>query len=223
MSLEQARFNCSIEDSDSDEALIQSFARPRVLRGSHRCRLMSCQWRMVFDRFPLREAWLTLPRWPLVSIDELEYVASDGTLSTISSDDIVLRKDFTAADGSRWSTGQLASHAQHTRRRAYHIHAGYQAPEDVPSTWQRALLMLVTWWFEQREAGVLGTIANTAPIGVDDLLASAAAVDDLTISTWGTHASHSPSRKDASQDCRARESGKRWTISAVPNATTLGT
>ncbi len=38
--------------------------------------------------------------------------------------------------------------------------------------------MLTAWWFEQVSAGVVG-ITNTAPLGVDDLLANAATVDDF--------------------------------------------
>ncbi|MFO0939830.1 MAG: hypothetical protein U0930_03605 [Pirellulales bacterium] len=39
--------------------------------------------------------------------------------------------------------------------------------------------MLVAWWLEQREAGVLGISAVEAPIGVKDLLDSAATADDF--------------------------------------------
>jgi uncharacterized phiE125 gp8 family phage protein len=181
VSLEQARFNCSIEDSESDEALVQLVRQAREYCEERTdAALMACQWKMVFDRFPVSMAWLTLPRWPLVRVDTLQYVASDGTLATITTDNIVVRKDshgrgrIALIDWADWPTTRNTPDAVRIT-----FTAGYEAPEDVPSTWQRAMLMLVTWWFEQREAGVLGTIASTAPIGVDDLLAAAAAVDDF--------------------------------------------
>lgn len=181
ISLEQARFNCSIEDSDNDDALLDLVRQSREYCEERTdAALIACQWKMTFDYFPRCSAWLTLPRWPLQAVDSIEYVNWDGTLATIDTDNVVVRKDshgrgrIALVDWANWPSTRNTPDAVRVT-----FTAGYLSASEVPSTWQRALLMLVAWWFEQREAGVLGTIASTAPIGVDDLLAAAAAVDDF--------------------------------------------
>lgn len=181
MTLEAARHNCSLSDGDHDEALTSLIQQAREYCEERTdVSLITTQWLMTFDRFPRCENWLYLPRWPLASVDQIQYVDSTGTLATISTDSIVTRIDsqgrgrFALVDWTSWPDTRVTPDAVKIT-----FTAGWTAPELVPAMWQRAILMLVTWWFEQREAAVLGTIANTAPIGVDDLLAAAAAVDDF--------------------------------------------
>jgi uncharacterized phiE125 gp8 family phage protein len=181
VSLEQARFNCAIDDSDSDQTLSELIRQAREYCEERTdAALLSCQWKMTFDHFPRCESWLMIPRWPLSSIDQVQYVSADGTLQEINPDSIVTRIDsqgrgrFALIDWANWPPTRVTPDAVRIT-----FTAGWTSPSDVPATWQRAILMLVTWWYEQREAGVIGTITGTAPIGVDDLLASAAAVDDF--------------------------------------------
>ncbi|MEM1287127.1 MAG: head-tail connector protein [Pseudomonadota bacterium] len=45
-----------------------------------------------------------------------------------------------------------------------------QYPTDVPAALKEAVLQLASWWFEQREAGITGTIVNTVPYSVQDIV-----------------------------------------------------
>jgi uncharacterized phiE125 gp8 family phage protein len=56
--------------------------------------------------------------------------------------------------------------------------AGWTGASDVPAQGSRAILLLVAWWFEQREAGSFDSPQNI-PYGVDAIIDSAATVDDF--------------------------------------------
>lgn len=181
ISLDQARRNCSIDGDDHDEMLVELIqqARNYCEEQTDVC-LLTATWQMTFDAFPCGAKPLELPRWPAQSIESVTYDDSAGEEQTIAAGDLKLRIDdlgrgrLAMAGWLNWPTTQDTPDAVRIQ-----FKAGWLTPEAVPAVWTRAQLMLVAWWFEQREAGVLGTIASKAPIGVDDLLANAAAIDDF--------------------------------------------
>ncbi len=180
ISLEQARRNCSVDGDDHDETLVDLIqqARNYCEEQTDVC-LLTATWEMTFDAFPCGAKPLELPRWPAQSIDSVTYIDSAGDEQTIDSDDLKLRIDdlgrgrLATVGWANWPSTRSTPDAVRLR-----FLAGWTTPEAVPAVWTRAQLMLVAWWFEQREAGVYGSAAK-APIGIDDLLANAAAIDDF--------------------------------------------
>lgn len=49
---------------------------------------------------------------------------------------------------------------------------GGTLPDPVPATYKQAVLMLAAFWYERREAGVVGGNPYLIPFGVHDLLQS---------------------------------------------------
>ena len=180
LSLEQARRNCSVDGDEHDEALVELIreARNYCEEQTDVC-LLTATWEMTFDRFPKGAKPLELPRWPAQSIVSVLYTDPAGDEQEITAQSLVLRIDdlgrgrLARAAWQAWPVTLYTPDAVRIR-----FKAGWTQPEQVPAVWTRAQLMLVAWWLEQREAGVYGSAAK-APIGVDDLLANAAAVDDF--------------------------------------------
>lgn len=180
ISLEQARRNTSIDEDDHDEMLVEL-----ILQARNYCEeqtdvcLLTATWEMTFDKFPCGAKPLELPRWPAQTIESVIYTDPAGQEQTLDVSTLSLRID-------ELGRGRLARVAWNAWPATLdtpdavriQFKAGWQSPEAVPAVWTRAQLMLVSWWFEQREAGVYGQAAK-APVGIDDLLANAAAIDDF--------------------------------------------
>ena len=180
VSIDAAKHNCSIDGDDHDEALGQLIQQAREYCEERTdCSLLTTTWEMTFDRFPC-EAHLYLPRWPLQSVDSISYVDGAGATQTIASDQLSVRLDDHGR-GRVARVGWLAWPGTKVTPDAVTVTfaAGWTSPELVPAMWSRAMLMLLTWWFEQREAAIIGSIVNEAPIGVKDLLDSVATADDF--------------------------------------------
>jgi uncharacterized phiE125 gp8 family phage protein len=181
VSLRQAQLNCSVDGDEHDEMLVDLIQQAREYIEEHTdVSLLTTRWAMTFDAFPRKARWLYLPRWPAQSIAEVRYVAPDGSEQTIDSDDLVLRIDelgrgrLALKGWARWPSTMSTPDAV-----TIEFDAGWDSAPKVPPTWIRAMLMLITWWFEQREAAVIGTIVAKAPAAVDELIQSAATIDDF--------------------------------------------
>lgn len=181
VSVDQARRNCSVDDTEHDETLAELIqqARNYCEENTDVC-LLTTVWEITCDAFPAGAGPIVLPRWPLQGIVGVYYIDSAGDEQSIELADLSLRIDDLGRgrlSRVRWAAWPATLHTPDAVR--IRFTAGWQTPEDVPAVWTRAQLMLIAWWFEQREAGVLGTIAAKAPIGIDDLIQSAATVDDF--------------------------------------------
>lgn len=181
VSVDQARRNCSIDGTDHDETLAELIqqARNYCEENTDVC-LLTTVWEITCDAFPCGAKPLTLPRWPVQSIVSVTYVDTAGDEQSLDVADLSLRIDHlgrarVATVG--WANWPSTMHTPDAVR--VRFTAGWTRPEDVPAVWTRAQLMLIAWWFEQREAGVLGSAASKAPIGIDDLIQSAATIDDF--------------------------------------------
>jgi uncharacterized phiE125 gp8 family phage protein len=180
ISLEQARRNSSVDGDDHDEMLVELIqqARNYCEEQTDVC-LLTATWEMTFDKFPCGSKPIELPRWPAQSIESVLYTDGAGDEQSIELDQLRLRIDDLGRGRlarAAWATWPITLDTPDAVK--IQFKAGWLTPEAVPAVWTRAQLMLVSWWFEQREAGVYGQAAR-APIGVDDLLANAAAIDDF--------------------------------------------
>lgn len=180
VSLLQARHNCSVDGDEHDQALMELLAQARTFCEDRTdCCLLTTTWEMTFDAFP-RAKRLLLPKWPLQSLTSMQYVDSNGATQSIDVNEFSIRLDdhgrgrIARKNWACWPVTALTPDAVKIE-----FVAGWQSAEKVPPTWSRAILMLVAWWLEQREAGVLGISSMEAPIGVADLLDSVSTADDI--------------------------------------------
>lgn len=131
-----------------------------------RC-LVTQTWRQDFDEFSGR----TL-RLPILAatISSVKVRSSDGTLSTISSDDYALQQDargsYVRFDDDYSFPGDLAQ----SNGVLVEFTAGYGAATAVPAALKAAILLLVGHWYANREAVVTTGTITTLPMAVDVLL-----------------------------------------------------
>ena len=188
ITLEQARRNCGVDGDEHDPALAELITQAReYVEERTDATLLTTTWEMTMDDFPRRGTGgytrvLYMPRWPLQSIESVDYIAADGSEQSIPGEDLVVRKDEFGRGRLALKNWRLWPYTACTPDAVKITYiAGWESPELVPAMWTRAMLMLVAWWLEQREAGIVGSTAAEAPIGVQDLLDSVATADDFEL------------------------------------------
>ncbi|MEO1105590.1 MAG: head-tail connector protein [Pseudomonadota bacterium] len=160
-----ARIDGSAEDAHVD-ALIKA-ARTEVENRTGRV-LMAQGWRIVRDGVPSGGVVRLAPA-PILSVDAVTVYASDGTPEVVAASEY--EADLASAPGrlklgaGRFWGGRAMNGLE------VDITCGYGAAADVPAPLKHAVLMLVAYWFEQREAAVAGAVAGPVANGVSALLA----------------------------------------------------
>lgn len=135
-------------------------------------RLIEQVWREDFDRFP-SDRPLELSLAPVASIDGIQYVAADGTLTTLDPADYAVETTgllarIQPAYGASWpSTRDVWAAVRVT----YTVGYGATAA-DVPPSIRAAIKLLLGHLYNNREAVVTGTTATALPMAVESLLAT---------------------------------------------------
>ena len=129
---------------------------------------------MRMDAFPTERS-LRIPRVPLQSVEEIEYIDEDGATHTMSASDYLV--DARAKPGrivlknnSNWPTDTLQEVGAVTIRYI----AGFGEAVDVPKIYKQILLLQIAHWYENRETVIIGSGLNISdlPFGVKSLLAN---------------------------------------------------
>ena len=103
-------------------------------------------------------ARLQLARGPLVSVGAIGGIASDGSPVTLEADDYIVRMGGSwLAPHAAWPLGWRGGSVE------IEFTAGF---EQAPKPLVQAVLMLVAYWFANREAVVTGMIATELPMGL---------------------------------------------------------
>ncbi len=115
---------------------------------------------------------LRLPRGPVQSVTNIQYVNMQGATITVSSS--IYAVDLTPETprimlkwGQIWPTDVLWQGSSVT----VNYVAGYTTPALVPQTIKQAMLLLIGSWFSNREA--VGNVGGRVELAVDALLGSA--------------------------------------------------
>jgi len=154
-------------ENDLITALIVA-ARQSVELWMHRS-LITQTLKLTLDGWP---AVIHLPRGPVQSISSIKYYDSAGDQQTLSSDEY--QSDLlnniprvTTEPTSSWPSTESG------RMNSVEINyvAGYgDESADVPGPIKQAMLLLISEWFEQREAIIVGTTVSQLPFAVEMLL-----------------------------------------------------
>lgn len=116
--------------------------------------------RTTFDRFP-RGAAFPLPRGPLVSVTEITYVDADGTAKTMDAGDYTATADtIFAVDG--WPEVQCGKPGS--------VSVTYVCGEDAPAPLLLAMKYLVSHWYNNRDAVLIGSISKPLEFTIDSLV-----------------------------------------------------
>lgn len=130
-------------------------------------------WRQDYDDFA---SCLRLPLGPVVSVEAVTYIDTDGIEQTVDEADYTLRTDSLGSYvefGCEYSFPSLNSANAAV---SVEFVAGYPVTDGAwtgPAAIKHAIMLLVAHWFENREAVLTGqgAAATTLPLGVDALLA----------------------------------------------------
>lgn len=171
VTLEEAKNHLKVDMADDDSlitALIRT-AREHAEAITRRA-LITQTWELSLDNWPAGNE-ITIPLPPLQSVDSIKYTDSAGVehmldlniciVDTFSEfGRIVLKRDYS------WPSETLqAADAVHIR-----FTAGYGNAEDVPQPIKQAILLMIGWWYEQRETAIVGSVAREVPMAAEALL-----------------------------------------------------
>lgn len=138
-------------------------------------------WKM--DKFPCGAKWLYLPVWPVQSIVSITYKDQDNATQTIGSGSIVLRSQASGrgrialADWAAWPACRDTPDCVNIQ-----FIAGFgSTTANVPDAFKQAILLLVSHWFENREAVLVGTSSKELEFAVGSLIETLRDPDD----GWG--------------------------------------
>ncbi len=133
-------------------------------------------WEMTLDRFPACR-WEPVRLWkrPVVSVESIDYIDSDGNPQTWSPSEYqtALTSDpprIVPVHGGNWPTVRCQPEAVTIR-----FKAGYSnSPVETPSRLVAAMLLLIGHLYSNREAVVViqGVVSVELPIGLEALIDS---------------------------------------------------
>lgn len=148
------------------------------------CTIGLAEWRLTLDSFPQHGGWQThqrpldwkanailIPVWPVRSVTALIYNASDGTPTTLPLNQIVQpigndRYHLRLKKGFSWPLTDCSPNAI-----AITFNAGWPTQSAIPGTLTRAILMLVSHFYENPEAVITGSISKEVELGVQSMIA----------------------------------------------------
>ncbi|WP_157961776.1 head-tail connector protein [Acuticoccus kandeliae] len=130
--------------------------------------LVTQGWRIVRDGAP-KGGIIRLGPAPIQSVDAVTVYGDDGMPVLVSSAEYEV--DLYSAPGRlRLASGRFWG-ARAMNGIEVDVTAGYGDPDDVPGPLKQAILMLVAYWYEQREAALVGAVSDFVACGITTLTA----------------------------------------------------
>lgn len=133
--------------------------------------LLRQKWLLKLDGFPDQGGAIGLERPPVMSVDRIRYVDTSQVEQTLDP----ACYELDPQDEIGWLVPAYDFVWPETLDKVNAVSveftAGFVTASVVDENIQIALLLLIGHWFENREAVITGTIAVSAPLGVEDLLA----------------------------------------------------
>lgn len=171
VSLDQAKRQIRVLDNDSDselqELILHATSRVENITGIP---LSTCQYEQTFDRWsPFGDA-MRLTKWPVQSLDSIQYIDTNGTTQTLATtqykfSDYRRPARFYRAYSVAWPTVRDEVDSVLVTYTAGYANSG-DAPEDIV----KAILFLIGHWWQHREPELVGTISKSLPHALDDML-----------------------------------------------------
>jgi uncharacterized phiE125 gp8 family phage protein len=186
LSLTELRAQCRLTDDDGtdEDALLMGYLRAGIAwcEGETKLSLISQVWSQTFSGFPpptwyghlYRSSPMILGRRPVQSIELIEYLDASGSLQTVDS--AVYRisgRGSSTIEASLRAAANQAWPSVYTDVEAVTVTytAGFgDTHNDVPEDIRHALMMLVSYWFNQREASLIDPVIVDVPFGTRVLL-----------------------------------------------------
>lgn len=171
VSLAEAKLHLRVDDN-ADDALIAALITAARQHAEHDTRrpLVTQTWKLALDAFP--DDVVTLDHAPVSAVVSVVYTDPDGASQTLGAgayelDAITEPCRLVPAYGSSWPATRSQINAV-----AITYTCGYGAPEAVPESIKRWMLLRIGALYENREEVLTGRAITLAPLPfVDALLA----------------------------------------------------
>jgi uncharacterized phiE125 gp8 family phage protein len=174
VSLVEAKAFLKLDDTGEDALVRTLISAARLhIEGLTGKALLAQSWRLVLDAWP-QDREIKLPVTPFVSLTGIAAYDEDG-----ESHEVALAQFLDAPD--RLILPKPIADMPSNLRARQGIEIDYVAgfgtePEDVPADIKQALLTLVAYWFEHRDAVITAGSGSVVPSGFDRLIAPHKAV-----------------------------------------------
>ena len=90
-------------------------------------------------------------------------------MAVVTLEQIKVHLNLTGSDDDALLNDKVAAAQDHVERLlGFQIETEY--PDGGPPSLKQAVLMLASWWYEQREAALTGTIVASVPHGVQEIV-----------------------------------------------------
>jgi len=173
VSLAETKAFLKVEDTAEDGLITTLIGAARLhVEGVTGQALLAQNWRVVLDRWPDNRV-VKLPVGPFISLTEISAYDQGGSAHLINlvqffaePDRLLLPLNVVGMPSLRDRQGLEIDYV-----------AGYGTePEDVPADIRQALLVLVAYWFEHRDAVIVAGSGSVVPTGFDALVSRHRAV-----------------------------------------------
>lgn len=168
VSLAEAKAFLKVDDTAEDALITTLIAAARLhVEGVTGRALLAQSWRVVLDDWPA-DRQLKLPVTPFMAVTEITAYDDAGV-----GHDIPLAQ-FLSEPDRLLLPGTVSGMPMLRERQGIEIDyvAGYGTePEDVPADIRQALLALVAYWHEHRDAVIVAGSGSVVPSGFDRLVA----------------------------------------------------
>lgn len=163
VSVVEAKLAATAESTEYDSAFediwIPAAVDQAELRLGGRA-IIEQKWRVTLDSF---KQTIRLPKSPLISVESIKYIDTDGILQTLANTEYQVKTDEVEglvypAYGKAWPSVRCEPGAIRIE-----FSAGFGAAADVPASIKNWILMAVATWYRQREGIITGTIVAQLP------------------------------------------------------------
>ncbi len=171
VTLVEAKQFIRLEDSSEDSFITTLIAAARLhVESTTRRALIAQSWRVICDNWP-SERTVTLPVSPMISLTAITAYDVDGNATSLA---LAQFQPETKVAPARIFLPRPVSDAPALRERSgieIDYVAGYgSAQSDVPADLRQAVLSLVGYWFENRDAVVIAGSGSVVPSGFDRMI-----------------------------------------------------
>nr|WP_255720550.1 head-tail connector protein [Acuticoccus kalidii] len=166
---EEAKAHARIDGTAEDQRVDALITAARMDIENRTGRAMVTQgWRIVRDGVP-KGGVIRLSPAPIQSVDMVTAYDEAGVPSVVPTTDYEV--DLVSSPGRlRLETGRFWG-ARAMNGIEIDVTVGYGDPDAVPAPLKQAVMMLVAYWYEQREAARVGAVSSGVANGVSALMA----------------------------------------------------
>lgn len=166
---EEAKAHTRIDGNAEDEKVDALITAARVEVENRTGRALVTQgWRIIRDGPPL-DGIVRLAPGPVQRVDAVTVYAADGSARVIPPE--YYNVDTASVPGRLKLTAGRFWGSRAMNGLEVDVTCGFGTPNEVPGPLKQAVLMLVAYWFEQREAAVVGAVNGPVMAGVAALTA----------------------------------------------------